>query len=90
VDRFSPKKIEATHVPGNGVLAVVGEIEPELVETMVREQFEGWKERASALPAPDPPSLPGAIAGAPQFVVTHRPSATQSEIDFGCLLPRPG
>jgi zinc protease len=79
--------VEATHVPQNGVLAVVGEIEPELVEAMVREQFEGWKDGASALSAPAPPSLTGATAAAPQFVVTHRPSATQSQIDFGCLLP---
>jgi zinc protease len=74
-------------VPHNAVLAVVGEINPVLVEQMVREQFEGWKDHGAALIAPSPPSLPGTPAAAPRFVVTHRPSATQSQIRFGCLLP---
>lgn len=79
--------LDATHVPRNAVLAVVGEIDPVPVEQMVREQFEGWKDQGSALAAPSPPSLPGGSAAMPQFVVTHRPGATQSQIRFGCLLP---
>jgi zinc protease len=79
--------IEATHVPHNAVLAVVGEIDPKLVEAIVREQFEGWKDHASSLPVPPPPSLSRASGAAPRFLVTHRPAATQSQVRFGCLLP---
>jgi zinc protease len=79
--------IEQTHVPENAVLAVVGEIDPALVEPMVREQFEGWKNHNAARIAPSPPSVPRASATAPRSVVTHRPGATQNQIRFGCLLP---
>jgi zinc protease len=79
--------ITRTHIPQNAVLAVVGEIDPALVEPMVREQFEGWRNHESVLRAPGLPSLRGTGIAAPRFVVTHRPGASQSQIHFGCLLP---
>jgi zinc protease len=80
------KWIDATYTPRNAVLVVVGEIDPVEVEKIVRDQFEGWKDRG---PAPAVPwaDTPDTYPTAPRYVVTHRPGATQAELRFGCLLP---
>ena len=81
--------IDATHVPRNAVLAIVGEIDPDAVARLVVDELGGW---SSDQPAQTPPPAP-AIASNPgttvSFVVTLRPGATQSQVRFGCLLPPP-
>lgn len=78
--------IDATHTPENAVLAVVGEIDLAEVEKIVLEQFQGWTGQGT-VPPPDAPLRPKMQAPArPEIVLTHRPGATQAQIQFGCVL----
>jgi zinc protease len=81
--------VQRTAVPGNAVLAVVGEVDPNEVAGMVRDIFGRWSGGAPSQPPPPPPALPVARAERPAFVVAHRPGSTQGQIRFGCLLPPP-
>lgn len=79
--------LDATHVPNNAVLVVVGEVSRTQVEAEVRTHFGGWKRGAHStqvVAAAEPGDKPVA---APTFVPTHRPDATQAQIRWGCLLP---
>lgn len=79
--------IDATHVPNNAVLVVVGDIEPSSVEGWVRSFFGDWK-RGAHVADPVPAVAPGmTVAAVPAFVTAHRVDATQAQIHFGCLLP---
>ena len=78
-----------TAVPRNGVLAIVGEIDPAEVEGMVRDTFGRWSGAEPPQAPPAPPPLP-ARAAKPIALVTHRPGATQAQIQLGCLLPPAG
>lgn len=79
--------IDATHVPNNAILVVVGEIDHVRTEAAIREFFGGWKRGAQ--PVNNVESVvPGKTAvTAPTLVTTHRLDATQAQIRFGCLLP---
>lgn len=79
--------LDATHVPNNAVLVVVGEIDPDQIKAVVKEVFGDWKQGAqpiNTVEAQEPTKKP---AAAPALVTTHRPDATQAQIRFGCLLP---
>jgi zinc protease len=78
--------LERTAVPRNAVLAIVGEIDPAEVEATVRDTFGRWSSAEPAQAPPAPPALPER-APKPITIVTHRPGATQGEIQLGCLLP---
>jgi zinc protease len=79
--------IKQTHVPQNAALVIVGEVSPEEVERLAREQFEGWSSKGPGQAPPSPPALPTERPAKPTFIVTPRPGATQGQVRFGCLLP---
>ena len=81
--------IDKTLVPRNGMLAIVGEIDPDAVAKLVVEAFGGWSSEEPAQAAPIALTIPSGPAMKPSFLVTHRPGATQSQLRFGCLLPPP-
>lgn len=81
--------IDTTHVPRNGVLAIVGEIDPDAVAKLVVDGFGGWSSDEPAQAPPIAPTIASGPATKPSFLVAHRPGATQSQLRFGCLLPPP-
>ena len=78
--------IARNYRPANGVLAVVGDIDPQEVQALAQKWFGDWKQDADGSEVPPPPA-PSLVPHEPRVVVTHRPGATQGEIRFGCLLP---
>ena len=76
--------IARTHTPKNAVVAVVGEIEPAAVLDQVAQWFGTWQGTGEKLP---PPPAPTSTASGAKVIVTHRPGATQGEVQIGCLLP---
>ena len=78
--------ISRTHSPRNATVAVVGDFDPTEVRKWIDESFGGWSDRSPKLPAP-PPATTASARGAPRFLPTPRPGATQGEVRFGCLLP---
>jgi zinc protease len=86
--------MERAAVPQNAVLAIVGEIDPAEVEERARDIFARWGNPGPAQAPPPPPALapapPAGGAPRPTVLVTHRPGATQGQIELGCLLPAVG
>ncbi|MGZ3459128.1 MAG: M16 family metallopeptidase, partial [Archangium sp.] len=79
--------LKQTHQPSNGIVAIVGELDVDLVEKLAREWLGGWRAKGQGVqphPAPPPPER---TAGKPRVIVTERPGATQAQVELGCLLP---
>jgi zinc protease len=81
--------LDATHVPRNAVLAIVGEIDPDAVARLVVDELGGWSSDQAAQAPPAAPTIASGPGTSVSFVVTPRPGATQSQLRFGCLLPPP-
>jgi zinc protease len=76
--------IQRAFTPRNGVMAVVGDVEPAAAVRAADEWLGDWKAKGDALAAPKAPE----VAPRPlQILVTHRAAATQGELRLGCLLP---
>ena len=79
--------------PANGVLVVVGDVDPAEVEAAARDSLARLSRSGPALPAPapvQPPTRPGrveALDAADGFIITHRPGSSQAALEMGCLLP---
>jgi predicted Zn-dependent peptidase len=73
--------LDKVFTPRRGVLAIVGEVEPEEALQLAREEFDG-SARGEVLT--DAPPLPE--AGTRAVIVTHRPSSEQAEVRIGCRL----
>jgi zinc protease len=69
--------------PQGATLAVVGDFDPAAMQKMVLATFGDW----TGPPRPAPPAPPQALekASATELIVTPRPRATQSSLQFGCL-----
>jgi zinc protease len=78
--------IDRNHVPGNATLAIVGDIDPEAVASMIVGRFGAWSAVGSVVPPPASPALPPAPATRPAFVAVHQPDTRWARIRFGCLL----
>lgn len=79
--------LSATLRPERAVLSVVGEIDVEAIKGAVSEEFGGWGKGESDLTMPEPASPRADPTTSPVAVITHRPSATQFQVTFGCILP---
>ncbi len=80
--------------PRNALLVIAGDVDPKQVEAEAREAFASWTPAGSVVapPAPFPVSAPAAASGGAldrpgEFLVVHRPGATQVLLRMGCLLP---
>jgi zinc protease len=77
----------------NGVLVVVGDVDPAAVEAAARSalsNLDGSRAPVPPLPvvAPATDGLGLAILDAPDhIIITHRPGATQAELNLRCVLP---
>jgi zinc protease len=76
--------VDQTYSPNNSILAIVGDVDPAEAVNAAQHWFGGWK-------APKPSqrkaqAVPAAAASETRksVLVTHRPAATQAEIQFGC------
>ncbi|MFL5373143.1 MAG: M16 family metallopeptidase [Myxococcales bacterium] len=83
--------IQRTHSPANATLAVVGDLDPKQVEKWVAESFGPWS--ASSREEAPPKSAVVVVARMPapldeKVLVTNRSDATQTHLEFACLLPR--
>jgi zinc protease len=91
------RKVSATDVvdwlnnverPENAELVIVGDFDPDsafrLVETTLGD-WDGGHATAGSLPAP--PALSEVAPGGSRLIVAHAPSASQTKVDVGCLLP---
>ena len=82
--------------PANGVLVVVGDVDPATVEAAARDSLTRLSGTGPALPAPaavaPTPTKIGiaALDAASGAIITHRPGATQAELHLGCLLTPAG
>src|SRR5262249_7789936 len=84
-----------TYRPDNAVIVVIGDIEPEEVETLVRKglgerQSRGRLPQGSVHSLDDPRSGEIATPAPPHgesWIVTDRAATQQTEIRLGCLLP---
>jgi zinc protease len=77
--------------PANGVLIIVGDVDPSEAEAAARSTLSSLGGSAPAVAAPTPvqPTPRGAGLGALEgrgAIVTHRPGATQTELELRCLL----
>jgi len=71
--------------PGNSMLAVVGDVDPDQVIASLERAFAGWKGGAAAAGAPATP----ARAGGRQVLVVNKPDVTQTQIRLATLgVPR--
>jgi len=79
--------------PANAVLVIVGDVSADEAVAAARDSLArlGGKKGPIAAPAPvEPPAGGLALAsldGAKGAIVTHRPGASQAEIELRCLLP---
>jgi len=79
--------------PDNGLLVVVGDVPPDDAIAAARDALSrlGGRKGAIAAPAAVPPPTGGlalaALDGDRGALVTHRPGASQAEIELRCLLP---
>ena len=84
------KWIDRTRRPENGLLIVIGDVDPDRTARDVEEALGHWGEgNGPARAAPPPPPLLGEIDpdSVGQVVVQHRPGSLQAKLDFRCLLP---
>jgi zinc protease len=85
--------IESVVRPGNGLLVVVGDVPPDDAVAAARDALSrlGGRKGAIAAPAAVPPRAGGlalaALDGDKGAIVTHRPGASQAEIELRCLMP---
>ncbi|NUQ78413.1 MAG: insulinase family protein [Polyangiaceae bacterium] len=79
--------LSASIVPERAVLAVVGEIDPDEVARVVSAELGDWEASGAKVSAPFPESVPIDPNATPAVILTHRPGATQHQLNFGCLLP---
>jgi predicted Zn-dependent peptidase len=77
--------------PANGVLVIVGELDPDAAVRDAQRELGGWSGDRAPPPAPLPPPAPApagpSATGGPRLVYVedaHRASAT---LRFGCFLP---
>jgi predicted Zn-dependent peptidase len=88
LDRF----IESIVRPANGLLVVVGDVDPEMTLAVARRQFADSVEGTS--PASAPPKtgpVPLEHVSAPadrRLLIQNEPSADRTAITFECLLPK--
>jgi zinc protease len=79
--------------PANGVLVIVGDVSAAEAQTAARDALKrlGGKPGAIAAPAAATPAAggPGArvLDDGTGAIVTHRPGASQAEVELRCLLP---
>jgi zinc protease len=79
--------IQRTHSPANATLAVVGDFDPTEVSRMIGSSFGNWPGEAIEGGDPAAPKIAASAVPEVRFLVTDRPGATQSQIQFGCLVP---
>jgi zinc protease len=79
--------IQRTHSPANATLAVVGDFDPTEVSRMIGTSFGNWPGEAVEGGDPAAPKIAASAVPEVRFLVTDRPGATQSQIQFGCLFP---
>jgi zinc protease len=85
--------MESVVRPENGLLVVVGDVPPDDAVAAARDALSrlGGRRGALAAPAAVPPPTGGlalaALDGNNGAIVTHRPGASQAEIELRCLLP---
>lgn len=92
--KVAPKDVllflDAARRPENGVIVVVGDVDPSTAVEMVAADFgrsEGPGGRPpAALPAPPALETSAARPGS-RIIVQNRPGATTASMDFRCLLP---
>jgi zinc protease len=81
--------------PANGVLVVVGDVSADEAVSAARDALSGLSgdRKTGPIAAPPPVAPPAgglalaALDGGRGAIVTHRPGASQAELDFRCLLP---
>jgi zinc protease len=78
--------------PANGVLIVVGDVDPAQTEEAARSALGSLGGSAPVVPPPAPAQPAPRGAGLGVFegrgaIITHRPGATQTELELRCLLP---
>jgi len=74
-------------VPGNAMLAVVGDVDPDQVVASLESAFAGWKGGAAAAAAPGY-GAPEAVSGR-KFMIVSKPEVTQTQIRLATLgVPR--
>ena len=76
--------IEKLFAPRNGVVAIVGDLDPNAASKLAHDWLGDWKADGGEMPALPPPSPKAAPV---KLAVTHRPGASQGEVRIGCLLP---
>ncbi len=78
--------VERTYRPTNAVVAIVGELDLDEAEKQVRTWLSDWKGSGDAVRPPPPREL--GPARPVQLLTTARPGATQTQVSWGCPLPR--
>jgi zinc protease len=76
--------LDQMFAPRNGVLAIVGDVQPAAAEALAQDWLGGWSSQAVEVPPPPPAVDRGRGL---KRVVVHRPGASQGELRLGCLLP---
>ncbi|HYO55861.1 pitrilysin family protein [Archangium sp.] len=78
--------VERTYRPANAVVAIVGELDLDEAEKQARTWLSGWSgSKGEVSPPPTPEAGP---ARPVQVLMTARPGATQTQVSWGCPLPR--
>jgi zinc protease len=78
--------------PSNGVLVIVGDVSVPEAQEAARDALARLGGKPGAIEAPGPATRDGYGLGArvlegPGAIVTHRPGASQAELELRCLLP---
>lgn len=91
------RKVSATDVldwltnverPDNAELVIVGDFDPDGAFRMVEEALADWDGgRAAPGALPAPPALDQVTLRGSRLIVAHAPSASQTSVELGCLLP---
>jgi len=84
--------LKRTFAPRNGVLVIVGDIEPSRVAAAAERAFSGWRSGTDFEVRPPSAAVPGQSARTPAAWPTTpgivaRAGASQAAIILGCLLP---
>jgi zinc protease len=97
LERASPDAvkgwIQRTHSPASATLAIVGDVDLTDVARWVETSFGSWSGPAPSEAPPPKLAVAAPSASSPadeRVLVTDRPGATQTRVEFACLLPRVG
>lgn len=77
--------LDAVHRPGNAVVVIAGEFEPQQVEPLVRHYLGGWGGKGGPVAVPPVPAAPSTSKPTTFFI--PRPGATQGRVQLACRLP---